>query len=78
MATREAERTASLRRRVETLAQMGMVLRLAGKPQEAERRFREALEIIHRPWPGYKEQKYLLGRRSRDYRANRRLFWRAS
>ena len=47
---------ASLRHSVETLAQMGMVLRLAGKPQEAERRFREALEIIHRPW-----LKYLLG-----------------
>ena len=47
---------ASTRHSVETLAQMGMVLRLAGKPQEAERRFREALEIIHRPW-----LKYLMG-----------------
>ena len=30
---------------------MGMVLRLAGKPQAAERRFREAMETIRRPLP---------------------------
>jgi len=56
----EAENTASLRREVETLAQMGMVLRLAGEPQEADRRFREALGMIHNPWPAFKELKYLL------------------
>ena len=39
---------------------MGMVLRLAGKPQEADRRFREALGMIHNPWPAFKELKYLL------------------
>ena len=56
MATLDAKRYASMHHDVETLARMGMVLtRLAGKPQEAERRFREALEAIHRPWP------YLLG-----------------
>ena len=73
--------TARLRRKewphcaanVETLAQMGMVLRLAGKPQEAERRFREALEIIHRPWP-----KYLLGDEVvTTGRAIDRLSWQA-
>ena len=56
----EAENTASLRREVETLAQMGMVLRLAGEPQEADWRFREALGMIHNPWPAFKELKYLL------------------
>ena len=53
---------AATRHCVETLARMGVVLRLAGKPQEADRKFREALGMIHNPWPAFKELKlkYLL------------------